>query len=187
MAFEIELKAKLEDHLPVKERVSALGMYCRSYTKSDSYWIPGNVRIRSESGVNADGAEYNAVLVTYKAREMRDGIEVNDEREFTVSGLPLFEELLSRLGQSIDILKEKQGWAWDIQPDAGGEPSVLAELSLVTGLGWFLELEILASDNSAQTVAKHRERLLSLLAKLEVPADQIEPMPYIKLLRESKK
>jgi adenylate cyclase class 2 len=200
MAFEIELKARLGDYVPVKERLSDLGDYCRSYTKSDAYWLqsnhrlpvtdrqfpPSGVRVRRESSLDAEGAAEAAaaeiVLVTYKTKEISGGIEVNDEREFTVSNGAVFEELLERLGLHPDIRKEKQGWAWNIPSQADGQSPILAELSQVAGLGWFLELEIIADNNDEQTVEESRKRLLALLEKLEIPAEQIESKPYTMML-----
>jgi len=189
MAVEIELKAHLDDFMPVKERLFALGDYCRSYTKSDTYWLPtranmslpSGVRVRRENGIDANGAAHESTLVTYKTKEISGDIEVNDECEFTVSDAILFEVLLGRVGLHKAIQKEKQGWAWTI-PSAA-MPPILAELSLVTGLGWFLEIEIQAADNSQQTVAESRSRLLALLEKLEIPAERIETRPYTAMLK----
>jgi adenylate cyclase class 2 len=212
MPLEIELKARLDDCTQVEQRLSGLGTFCRSYKKSDSYWFPtqtsvggapipsSGVRVRRESGTDADGTAYESVLVTYKHKEISDGIEVNDEREFTVSSpsaetssledataASTFEDLLTRLGLRKGICKEKQGRAWTIQPQSAGRSGVvqrpiLAELSLVTGLGWFVELEIIAEDDEGQTVEESRKRLLALLEKLEIPADRIEARPYTTML-----
>jgi len=190
MAVEIELKARLGDFAPVKERLSVLGEYCRSYTKFDTYWlparandgVPSGVRLRRDSGIDADGSAHESILVTYKTKEIFNGIEVNDESEFTVSDAVPFEALLDRLGLNEAIRKEKQGWAWTI----AGQPPILAELSLVAGLGWFLEIEIQAANDQRQTVEESRSRLLALLEKLEIPADRIESRPYTVMLRENK-
>ncbi|MCL2270318.1 MAG: class IV adenylate cyclase [Treponema sp.] len=196
MVFEIELKARLDDFAPVKEQLSAEGSYCRSYTKSDSYWypaqetmsIPSGVRIRREGGINADGSAHESVLVTYKIKEISGGIEVNNECEFSVSDAALFEELLNRLGLRMAVRKEKQGWAWlipaSVKQMASAEQPVLAELSLVEGLGWFLEIEIQAADNDVRTVEKSRNRLLALLQKLGIPEERIEDRPYTAMLLE---
>ena len=190
MAVEIELKARLDDFLPIKERLSVLGKYCRSYTKSDTYWlpavftvgIPSGVRVRRESGVGADGSAFDSMLITYKTKEISDGIEVNDECEFTVSDAAVFEELLSRLGLRPTYRKEKEGWAWLI--DATAQPPILAELSAVAGLGWFLEIEIQAENSARQAVIdESRRRLLALLEQLEIPATQIESRPYTVMLK----
>jgi adenylate cyclase class 2 len=206
LALEIELKVHIDDFAPVKERISALGNYLRSYKKSDSYWfsiqaappevtvMPG-LRVRRERGLDSSGQIQEATLITYKVKEISDGIEVNDEREFTISDADIFEDLLCRLGLYKDICKEKEGWAWAISPlaispdDAGKSPAVpqpiiLAELSLVTGLGWFLELEIMSDDGSEYAIARSRQQLLATLEKLEIPAEWIESRPYTAMLRE---
>jgi predicted adenylyl cyclase CyaB len=195
MAVEIELKARLDDYAPIKERLSVVGDYHRSYKKSDSYWLPvqpaagmsvpaSGVRVRRESGIGADGAAHESVLVTYKTKEISGGIEVNHECEFTVSDAGLFEELLGRLSLIRAICKEKEGWAWIIPPQSAGQSPILAELSLVTGLGWFLEIEIMAADDGEQTVEESRGRLFALLEKLEIPVEWIETRPYTVMLGE---
>jgi adenylate cyclase class 2 len=202
MPLEIELKARLADCASVEKRLSILGTYCRSYKKSDSYWFPAQavaggmslplsgVRIRRESGIDADGTAHESVLVTWKNKEISDGIEVNDEREFTVSAPPsedataTFAELLECLGLSRGICKEKQGRAWTVPPETAGGHSILAEVSQVTGLGWFLEIEIIADDTGEDAIAENRKQLLTLLHKLEIPAESIESRPYTAMLRE---
>jgi predicted adenylyl cyclase CyaB len=202
MPFEIELKVRLDDFKPVKEQLSAAGTYLWSYKKSDSYWYPGQaghftldggkntslplgVRVRREYNTIADGTAVESVLVTYKTKEITDSIEINDEREFTVSDAGLFEELLTRLGLYRDICKEKEGWAWSLR--AGVQPSILAELSMVNDLGWFLELEIIADQDDEKTIEESRKRLLVMLEKLEIPTERIETRPYTAMLREKRK
>jgi predicted adenylyl cyclase CyaB len=196
MAVEVELKAHIDDMALMKKRLSALGEYCGSYKKSDSYWLPveteagrmtlpsTGVRVRYEKGENAQGTAHESVLVTYKTKEISDSIEVNNEYEFSVSDAGLFEELLERLGLYLDIGKEKEGWSWTIPGEAAGLAPVLAELSLVANLGWFLELEILLAEKNEQTVQESRMRLLALLEKLEILPEQIEVRPYTAMLRE---
>ena len=187
MTVEIELKARLDDAMPVKERLSAMGDYCRSYNKLDTYWFSVHaaipvVRVRRESGVDRSGAAFETILVTFKAKEITGGIEVSDEREFSVSDAVLFEDMLGKLDLHKAMQKEKNGWAWTIVPETAGLPSILAELSQVKNLGWFLELEILTASNDKQTVRDCRKRLLTLLEKLEIPSQQIEDRPYTTLL-----
>ncbi|MDR1585823.1 MAG: hypothetical protein LBS57_00055 [Treponema sp.] len=128
MSFEIELKAHVSDPEAVKKRLSALGIYDRAYEKDDVYWIPpsGNsglppsgLRVRRETGTNKTGRASETCLVTYKIRKNQGEIEVNDEREFTVSDGELFEDLLERLGLRRKIGKNKRGWAWIYRPPEG--------------------------------------------------------------------
>jgi adenylate cyclase class IV len=55
---------------------------------------------------------------------------------------------------------------------------------MVSDLGWFLELEIIADQDDEKTVEESRKRLLAMLEKLEIPAEHIETSPYTVMLRE---
>jgi adenylate cyclase class 2 len=199
MAFEIELKARVDEREKLKSRLDSLGEYECAYEKNDAYWVtaPGaqnpplpenrplsGVRVRREQNTGPGGHSSGRVLVTCKAKEIHGGIEINDEREFEVSDGAAFEELLERLGLRAGSVKKKKGQAWNCA--APGEPDVRAELSEVEGLGWFIELEIIANDNSKKTVTAGRNRLLSLLDTLGVPRDSIESRAYTSMLREDK-
>ena len=198
MAVEMELKVRLDDPEPVKRRLSALGALRRSHEKSDVYWaVPGRgtgfaaeqplkVRVRREKTLDPEGRSGECTLVTYKIKKIRDGMEINDEQEFALApaapgtdSAGVFEDLLEWLGLARDSGKEKQGWAWTLD----GRPPVLAELSLVRDLGWFLELEIMTADQDERTVSESRNRLLSILASLDISRDRIEARPYTELLK----
>jgi len=190
MAVEIEVKARLEESESVKQRLSSLGVFLHSYEKYDVYWnsagnvLPSGVRVRREIRALGGNAGNETTLVTYKTKEITDGIEVNDECEFSVSDARTFEGLLGLLGLKPGIKKEKRGWAWQVGAQEAGQAPVLAELSDVKGLGWFIELEILAEDREEKIVAESRKRLLDLLAELDIPSDRIEARPYSAMLWE---
>ena len=190
MAVEIELKARLEESGPVKQRLSSIGVFLHSYEKYDAYWnsadniLPSGVRVRREIRTLPDNAGHETILVTYKTKEITDGVEINDECEFCVSDAGVFEELLGLLGLKPGIKKEKRGWAWQVRAPEAGQPPVLAELSDVKGLGWFIEIEIIAEDREEKTVTASRKRLFDLLAELDIASDQIEARPYSAMLRE---
>jgi adenylate cyclase class 2 len=190
MSTEIEIKAWVDDPGALRARLAAL---CggspgqgTAFTKEDAYWAspvqggtapPQELRIRRETKTSPGGTVSRALWVTYKVKEVRDGMEINDEREFSVSDGPAFEELLCRLGLTKGIEKRKQGWSWNREGNT-------VELSEVEGLGWFVELEILtAGDAGDLSVA--RTRLLSLLREIKVPEDRIEARYYTEMLRES--
>jgi adenylate cyclase class 2 len=192
MAVEIELKAHVADPEALKAAIALLApgnpgaCLPLSFEKDDCYWAAGasGVRIRRESVRRPDGGVEEKVLVTYKSKEVREGIEINDEREFTVSDEAVFTGLLKRRGLEPGIRKHKQGWAWTYG-------NIYAELCEVSGmkrsspersLGWFLELEILAEEAGAETVAAARGELLGLLGKLKVGKECIEERYYAEML-----
>ncbi|MDR1277444.1 MAG: hypothetical protein LBK02_01695 [Treponema sp.] len=205
MPVEIELKTRIHEPETVKNRLNSLGEYDCAYEKADTYWsfaekkagiqpelnqtneksaslglsLPA-LRVRREITTGKDGRIATFSRVTYKFRELQDGIEINDEREFDVSDAACLEDLLRRLGLRPDIIKNKRGWAWYC---GEGDKPLRAELSDVEGLGWYLELEILAPGGDKKTLAEGRERLFSALEQLEIPRDRIEIRPYTEMLR----
>ncbi|MDR1985647.1 MAG: class IV adenylate cyclase [Treponema sp.] len=186
MSIEIELKAWVADPEALRTALTGLSLVSRAFEKEDAYWhpVPGGpggsfppsgIRIRKETSTDAQGRITRQVLITYKTKEIREGIEVNHEREFSVSEGPLFEDLLSRFGFEPGIRKHKQGWAWDYE-------GITVELAQVSGLGWFVELELLEDTDRPETVAAARTRLLDLLRRLGIDRDKIETRYYTDLL-----
>jgi adenylate cyclase class 2 len=195
MATEIELKAWVENEERLRRRLSTLGDYTGSYEKEDLYWFPGpaggsiggsgglppsGVRVRREVRTGPGGQKRRIILVTCKNKEVREGIEVNEEEEFRVSGGRAFGVFLSRLGLVPAKKKRKRGWSWT----AG---DIQAELSQVEGLGWFIELEILEPREDEERVRAARERLFAFLAKTGIPESAVETRYYTEMLEERDK
>ncbi|MDR1059473.1 MAG: class IV adenylate cyclase [Treponema sp.] len=192
MGFEIEIKAWVDDPGRVKEIISQFADYGGEFRKEDGYWYrPGSpasdgrageggipvtgIRIRRERRTDPRGGISQTVLVTCKTKELREGLEVNDEREFAVSDGEAFAELLGRLGLEQGKTKTKHGWVWTWE-------GITAELTEVAGLGWFAEMEILADNRRPQTVKDARDRLFALLEKLGIGREKIEGRYYTELL-----
>jgi len=185
MATEIELKAWVEDPQQVQNNIEAFGTFIKSYDKDDAYWLPkgdiapkareqkrgtlgSGIRVRQENG---------EVFITLKKKEVRQGIEINDELEFSVSSASAIEEFLDALGYAPWIRKHKQGKAWRWN-------NVTIELSHVQNLGWFAELEILANTNEPEQIEAARKSLHDCLKKLGIPESNIESRYYTDLLLE---
>jgi adenylate cyclase class 2 len=192
VGFEIEIKAWAEDPEGIGRLISRFALYGGEFLKEDEYWLrgdaagnaPGNaavqdaekdaagipvtgIRIRRECHTDPKGRSRRTILVTCKIKEVREGLEVNDEREFEVSDAEAFAELLGRLGFEGGLRKIKQGrlWTWE---------GIKAEILELKGLGWFVELEIVADNDRPETVAAARSRLLDLLGKLGIGEEKIE-------------
>jgi adenylate cyclase class 2 len=186
VAIEIELKAWVDDPAAVKRTITQFARYNGAFTKDDAYWFPARrapdaslpasgVRLRRETLDSGDGQPVQTTLVTYKTKEVREGMEINDEREFAVSDGAAFEELLTRLGLSPGKTKQKRGWSWSHE-------GITLELTEVTGLGWFAELELLTGTDSPEIAAAARKRLLALLQAAGIAEDRIEARYYTELL-----
>ncbi|MDR2782243.1 MAG: CYTH domain-containing protein [Treponema sp.] len=194
---EIELKARVDDPQKTKAAISSFARYSKAFVKEDAYWRPreqdsalpaSGIRIRRETEYTGraagDSPRVERIVVTYKTKEVRDCIEVNNEREFSISedgDEKPFEQLLAAFGLQIAVCKRKTGWAWLFEE---ARPPVTIELSEVAGLGWFVELEILSECNDEKTIAAARRRLLACLDKTGVGQDNIETRYYTDMLRE---
>ncbi|MDR2094158.1 MAG: CYTH domain-containing protein [Treponema sp.] len=187
MPIEIELKAHAGNPELVKSRLDELAEFSAAIEKKDVYWFPSagglektlpssGIRVRKESITDAAGKCSHVVLVTYKNKERRDGIEVNDEYEFEVSSAEVFEDMLGCLGLEPGIAKHKKGWAWKFR-------GVTAELVRVDGLGWFVELEIIADRADREASAEGRKQLLGLFDKLGIERKNIEERYYTEMLK----
>ncbi|MCL1814752.1 MAG: CYTH domain-containing protein [Treponema sp.] len=185
---EIELKTHVDNPDDCKKKLSALAGKGTVFSKDDTYWDGRNfsgLRVRRETA----GEESGHIWVTWKNKERRGSLEVNDEHEFEVSDGTGFEELLTLLGLEKRIRKHKQGWIWHYR-------GITAELCEVSGseesadfknLGWFLELEIKHGpppENSGKTVEAAQEQLLALLEKTGIGKECIESRYYAELFAE---
>ena len=185
MATEIELKAHVNDSEELRITLSGKAEFLHSFEKKDCYWfaeksgLPSSgFRIRSEKRSFPDGKEVSLCFATYKNKEVRDGIEINDEREFSVEPAVEFEEFISKLGLKPARSKEKRGWAYS-------KNGITAELVEVKGLGWFIEMEIISHTANAETFAAGKKRLLDFLAEIGVANDAIESRFYSEMLNEA--
>jgi predicted adenylyl cyclase CyaB len=129
------------------------------------------LRVRAEAG---------ETVVTYKRKELQGDIEVNDEREFSIGNRAAFETLIADLGFKPFITKEKKTKTFSYAAEGG--TSVGIELSLVTGLGWFVELEILADNPDEAETARARAVLRETLAKCGIDPSAIESRYYTDML-----
>jgi adenylate cyclase class 2 len=186
MSFEIELKAWADNPKDVKKKLSQMGTLCCTYEKDDVYWTfpdggPFKLRIRREIKTDPKGKKISVTLVTCKTREIRGGIEINNEQELEISDGNIFADILKQLGLAPGIWKEKRGTAWKCDQEEG-RPPITAELSEVTNLGHFIELEILSAACDETAIQENRRRLFALLEKLDIPPEKIETRPYTQML-----
>lgn len=190
---EIELKAHLEHPEKIEALLSLIADYSFRCIKVDRYWTLGEKAIRIRHEYRADK---ETVLVTHKQKAYIGTIETNRELEFelTAASVPVFTEILESLGMICTAEKQKETKVFVPRPDmfpAGileDTRSVSAELSLVHPIGYFLEIEVLYTDEGSDTAASERHirnaQIIfdTLLVALEVPQSAIEIRPYTDLI-----
>lgn len=194
--FEIELKAHVPDRKKLIEKLNRLAKYICSVEKRDEYYhLPTSgkekqyvsVRLRSET--HCSGTEKNtAHYLTYKKKKMRknsDGIqfELNDEKETVLSNADAVLSLLLDSGFTLSLRKEKAVEVYKTQTECG---EATLELCAVSGLGDFLEIEILSQTDEEQVVRAVQAELKKLLLQCGIPLENIEPKYYSELLAEKK-
>lgn len=179
---EIEIKARVNDKEKTERAIRGFATFDRSVVKRDVYWGGCGTGTKGFMKVRIRDEGHDAI-VTYKRKELRNETEINDEREFEVSDRQAFEALLADLSFAPYAKKEKEtlSFSW-ITPE--GTP-VTIELSLVTGLGWFCELEVLEESASEHLVAKARKALWETLAKIGLTEGDLEPRFYTEMLAEA--
>lgn len=173
--MEIEIKAHVQSPNDVLQFLKDNARFKKKYYKFDIYYAKGDdhaienlLRLRKEKG---------ARVFTAKKRAVVEGVEVNEESEMEMSKkqarrtLAFLKQLL---GYKEYVCKEKKGRAFVYR-------DVLVELSEVKGLGYFVELELIGD---AFDKDKHITLLKSVLSDLGLGEDNIEPKPYVTLLRE---
>ncbi len=180
MHFEVECKVRIEKN-EVKSLHDSISLYvaggeCQDIEKKDTYYSQvGNditlFRVRSVEG---------SYLITRKMKEARnDGVEVNQEIEFTANGqFDSIHSFFTSLGYSIIIKKEKRGWAWH-------EDNLTIELVEVAPLGWFLEIEVLIEQENLKRQAL--DRLEKVREDLHIYSRELVPMYYNDMLKEIRK
>ncbi len=191
--FEIEAKAHVEDRGAVIQKLNQGASYLGSVHKKDSYYKNAEgikPRIRREipwdtKETNLPNPAKSQILLTYKRKEVRknqDGkvLEVNDEKESTLSDDQALDSLLKDSGFSIYLEKEKFVMGWQ-----KGRAHI--ELCTVPPLGDFLEIEIMAPSNEEGLVEDCRKEIISILAQAGIGEDKIENRYYSDMLREAEK
>jgi adenylate cyclase class 2 len=186
MATEIELKAHVANHLEIGNRLPELAVFTGTFEKKDVFYSTAGstaygVRLRKESKRLPSGTSTQKNLVTWKSKQVADGIEINDEKEFEVSSCEVFEQFLTHLGFMEKSGKQKKGSSYD-------NNGMTVELTEVEGLGWFVELEMISDDEDAgntqeETFTAARKKLLDFLAKLGIERNAIESRSYTEMLR----
>ena len=176
--YEIELKAWVDDSAELQTRLDATCTYRRDFDKRDRYftapecaadpgWTPHHFRLRR------DGDE---LVCTYKHKAVEQSVEINLEREFEVSDEDAFLDLVRRLGCTPLVDKHKKGRQYDYN-------GLTVELSVVHGLGTFLEIERLLGDDSSEAErAAAGEEVRAALEAFGVEAERIEERPYTQML-----
>ena len=188
MAREIEIKARVLNPRDIRIKISRFAELLGAFEKVDAYWqpqepekIPGSprygIRSRKEKFMNTGGKTKETVYITWKFKEVRNGMEFNDEKELEVSSGEIIEELLEHLGFRLETSKQKKGSVYTLG-------TMTIEITEVESLGWFLEMEILLSESNENSEEAARDILLSTLEELGINREAVESRSYSQMMSE---
>ncbi len=188
MAYEVELKAHVHDQAKMKCRLDALNGVSAPLCeiKEDVYYCtPGEdalFRLRRESIGPSFSALSGQLVFTRKYKTLKDGIEVNQELEFSAddSQFENAHAFCLSLGYEVHIRKTKRGYAYSYQV-SDDLPLLHLELVEVPPLGWFLEMEFILEEEKKVPIA--RTFLMEMLHRLGLDQADIESRYYTHLLK----
>jgi predicted adenylyl cyclase CyaB len=128
------------------------------------------IRLRTIDGVST---------VTAKLRQMKGNLELNREIEFQTSCPAEFESLLTEYLEFTPYVKKLK------TVELFQDGNMNAELSHVSNLGWFFEVEVLVENLDDPDTAE--ARIDALFEKHRVLLGPEEPERYTKMLLDGKK
>lgn len=175
MAFEVELKARLNQPEEAEIKAAQLGIFKGETLKEDVYFrrrgdtatpLPADrYRLRREAG---------RAVVTFKQLIEAGGVEVNEEIEFGVDDAHAFFQFADRFGFEPFVVKRKKTRLYQVERAS-------VELNEVEHLGHFVEIEILCHDEALVPVA--RTEIARLYNHLGLTTADLEPRRYIELIQ----
>jgi len=167
--YEVELKARIENPHKIRKRIKEIAKFKGKKIKIDDYYCidnnhKKNLRIRKQG---------NSYIVTHKKRgSYKQGINVKKEIEFDIEDIASFKKVLESFGFKKWISKHKTSEVYELKKN------IHVELNLVRGLGWFVEIEILADKD----IAKARDKIKEIFKNLGIRNSAIEKKGYTQLL-----
>jgi adenylate cyclase, class 2 len=179
--IEVELKARLADPAATEAKVASFATFVTSFEKSDAYWHGPDWRLARGSKGFRVRTEAGETTVTFKTKKCEGGMEINREREFSVSDPTALDELLFRLGCEPFFSKRKRGKRYEART-AGAARPITIEILELEGLGPFIEIEALLETESPEAIALAQGEVKGLLARAGVPETAIESRYYSELL-----
>ncbi len=201
MNYEIEQKAHVYNRQQVIDTLNKVATYNGTCHKTDEYYrIPLSdtsekayisCRFRQEVK-EINGTKTTENIFTYKreksiissgSNSTQDKIEVNQELESLIQNPQSFKIFIQDLGAVPGIIKQKDVLDWNYNVD-GFEAHI--ELCTVPPLGDFLEIEIIAQNNTTEYVGRAKSAIQKIFTLCNIPLTQIEPKYYRDLLNMTK-
>ena len=171
----IEVEAKIKIPAPEKFRKLArgIGRLIEEEKKIDDYYTlsPKGKYPKKSLRVRKKNAHYE---INFKQKlSYIKGIHAKDEREFQVTDINNFIKLIEDFGFRKWLTKIKDSEVYEIKKNFH------LEINHVKNLGWFIEIEFLATEKE---IPKARKEILQVIKKLGLSQRQVIKDGYTKML-----
>lgn len=167
----IELKAKVDDHEFIREKLSVLGArYTGTFSQMDLYFrVPeGRLKLREVEG------DDTAELIYYE-RENISGPKRDDAFVLKIKEADDLKKILKKILTPLTFVEKIREVYWYQRNEI--------HLDTVKKLGKFVELERQTSDDP-KAAEKDRRILKNLIKKLEIDPSKLERLSYSDLLQK---
>lgn len=172
MPLEIEVKMKVEDHAPLRERLRGLGARRVSAVMETNVFLDtpeeallaGDRGLRLRTNLNVE-TQKSTHVVTYKGARAQGPVKKREEIEIEVDDADRARELLAALGYGVALSFQKRRETWKL-----GDCTV--ELDELPMLGLFVEIEGPSED-----------AVLGVRTKLKLDDRETITDPYVGLLQ----
>ena len=191
--LEVEIKANLTEFAKenIRDKAEKLGFVYSSTLKETDLYFNGNdrdfrhtdeaPRLRNYQRTSSDDKEYSRseTLITYKGPKIDNTSSSRIEHETGITDFNTAKRLLSALGYIPLFTVEKTRDEFTAVCTKRDQCITLC-LDTVTGLGNYMELEILVNSESERESAS--DCLFNILDKLGIPQENVTRKSYLELL-----
>ncbi|NVM55437.1 MAG: class IV adenylate cyclase [Candidatus Helarchaeota archaeon] len=172
--IEVEIKAHLEDFTSVETQLLQLGATFRKAIHQRDTYFQHPIRnfAQTDEALRIRISDDKSYL-TYKGSKLDPSSKTREELELEIQEPNQLLELLKKVGfiPVKTVIKSRKSYILD---------DIKISLDKVEGLGYFIELEIDISEKDA--IPPTRDRLISLLAQLNISSEKLERRSYLELL-----
>lgn len=172
--FEVEIKARIEDPSSIESQILKLGaLFQKIIHQTDTYFQhPLRNFAQTDEALRIRITD-NKSYFTYKGPKIDSTSKTREELELEVQEPLKFIELLKKIGLNpvTNVVKSRKLYLLE---------EVKISIDIVEKLGAYLELELEVPDKNQVTLA--RNRLFSLLNRLQISSEKFERRSYLELL-----
>jgi len=171
--IEVEAKIRISNPAIFRTKIRKIARFANRERKIDDYYTLENLKRYPMKSLRIRKIR-DIYEVNFKERlSYLKGIHAKNEREFILSDVEPFLDLIRYFGFKKWLRKEKLSETYEINKNFH------IEVNYVKNLGWFLEVEYLCEKKDINMA---RKKVLEIIEQLDIRKEQIEKTGYTKML-----